>query len=230
MKYFFVMLLLCFSIGAIGQDTLKSEPKRYIKIAAAPFLRFEAEWKQTKRKSRNLALNIYPSYNYFMGFKLQYSNRRYFGKKYRPFWAYHVGVGYIERVTQYYLNEKITYAGPPDVINETNEIDFKKHKWITAGIGTGFGWQFLLGKKKKWLLEGSAGIQYYYFYFKKPSPETESVANGGIKVKTWWTSETDDIWETTPWENTKTIFGSITQGTGTPFSILYGNLLIGYNF
>lgn len=226
---FYALLLI--SVVSFGQDSSSVLPKRYIKIAAAPFLRLETEWKQSAQKSKNLAFNVYLGDDYYTGFKLQASNRRYFGKKNRIFWAYHVGIGYIERITKYTHTEKTTYPGPPDVIYETIEMQFKKHKWITAGIGTGVGFQRMLGKKCKWLLEGSVGIQYYYYYYREPKSETESTANGVKTEKSWETTELEELWEKTPWENSKRgKFWSILKGSGTPFSLLYCNVLIGHNF
>lgn len=223
--------LLFTSALSFGQDSSRVLPKRYIKIAGAPFLRLEAEWKQSEQKSKNLALNVYFDYNFYNGFKLQASNRRYSGKKNRKFWAYHAGIGYIERVTMYRYFEKTTYPGPPDVIYETEEVRYKKHKWITAGIGTGVGFQRMLGKKCKWLLEGSVGIQYYYYYYREPKSETGSTANGAKIERSWETSELEELWEKTPWENSKRgRLWSISKGIGTPFSLLYCNVLIGHNF
>ncbi len=230
MKIFFLGFLLFTSVVSFAQDSAYVQPKRYVKLGINLGLRLEAEWKQSEWKSKNLALNMYFGANYYNGFKLLASKRRYIGKKHRWFGAYQVGLGYVEKEVLYWCSETITYKGSPDLIYETFEKRYQTYQWFTAGIGAGVGYQRTLGKKKRWLFEGSAGIQYYYYRYKKARTETETLPDGGIAVRTKYTFELTELWESTPWENNTKLYQIINSGAPGPFSILYGSFSIGHNF
>lgn len=212
-----------------GQDTIIRFPPRYIKWsfvnAGGGGLRFEAEFKQSRKKSKSLATTAFLNMNSFAGCVLEGSQRHYLDTKKRWFWSYHVAIGYMHYTRNYRFIRSVTYSGMPLMTYETTEIIYLTHKMPVLGTGTGFGWQRPLGNRGRWVLEVSTGFRYYYHPFN--GPKNTITETSGIIVKEEWHTEGYELWTKVPWDKG---YNQSSQLFESPFSAMYLNLSVGHNF
>ncbi len=243
------LAILCFFFLACSthlkaQDTAHIFPRRYFQVdllrAPAGVARAVMEWKKDAQHSHCLALNAFINENWFEGAIVEVAKRhyrkpkhtapKYKTQKHRWYLSYHAGLGYVQRVMRLRSVETITPPGSPPVSYATTEITYKKHSWVTGGIGGGIGWQRPLGKRKRWVADIGVGVQFYYFKDNQEKNERHTQPDGTV-VETTWQQEID--LENTIWKHPLQ-WGSISPDllsfNYTPFSIPYLNIAIGHSF